>query len=67
MKFPGSNHLDLSADTLKSMAESELLSRFGPDVRITDIGFEPYPTRLRVEFTTDAEAPPSGKTADDPF
>jgi hypothetical protein len=55
MKFPGDNRMSLSADTLKALAEAELLAKFGTGIRITDISFETYPTRLRVEFTTDPD------------
>jgi hypothetical protein len=52
MKFPGRNRLELSHDALQELVMSHLQSMIG-DVRITELRFDSYPTRLMVEFTDD--------------
>ena len=57
MKFPGRNTMTLSADAIKAALANQIEALQGPDVRITQIALESYPTRLKVEFTSDPEAP----------
>lgn len=57
MKFPGCNTMTLSEDAIKAALQVQIEALNGADVRITSISLDTYPTRLKVEFTSDPEAP----------
>lgn len=63
MKFPGDNMLTLSKDSIGEILAGAIGTMLGAaDVRILDVSVTPYPTRMKVEFTTDplpvVEPPP---------
>ena len=64
MKYVGTHKLTLTADTVKSLIEEEVLATFGDSwLRITDV-YLPCIREIYVEFTTDP--PPEEPPAADP-